>query len=204
MLSTDSRKNIVMVILAAGNSSRMNAVKQLLPWKDGTLLTNAIEVGISSMVSSIIVVLGANSDKIKPSLKRLNVTVIENSQWKNGLGTSLAFAVNYMEDNNIYADGVLCCLADMPFVTVKHLHDLIAGFELDNNSIVATSLKESVMVPALFDAFYFKDLVELTGDSGAKELLIKHQNNLIHIEVSSEKVLKDLDTPSDYNFYKKS
>ena len=75
MLSTDSRKNIVMVILAAGNSSRMNAVKQLLPWKDGTLLTNAIEVGISSMVSSIIVVLGANSDKIKPSLTSFDILI---------------------------------------------------------------------------------------------------------------------------------
>ncbi|MBG7631334.1 MAG: NTP transferase domain-containing protein, partial [Bacteroidetes bacterium] len=53
--------NIAMLILAAGESKRMNGIKQLLPWKNTTLLGNAIEQGLNSNVNLVYVVLGANS-----------------------------------------------------------------------------------------------------------------------------------------------
>ena len=61
----DKKGNIAMVILAAGAATRMQAIKQLLPWKKTTLLGNAIEQGLQSNVDKVYVVLGANASKIK-------------------------------------------------------------------------------------------------------------------------------------------
>lgn len=199
-----SSNNITLVILAAGKSSRMNTVKQLLPWKDGTLLSNAIEIGASSEASSVIVVLGAHSEKIKLSIEQSGVVIVENDRWQDGLGSSIACAINYIKNQNIPSDGVLFSLADMPFISVKHLNNLIANFELNSRSIVVTSTAEKSMVPAIFDRCYFEELSQLSGDFGAKEILKKHSKYLKFVTVKSSQIVIDLDTPEEYSQNKSS
>ena len=199
-----SSKNITLVILAAGKSSRMNSVKQLLPWKDGTLLSNAIEIGASSEASSVIVVLGAHSEKIKPSLEQLDIAIVENDRWQDGLGSSIASAINYIKNQNTPSNGVLFSLADMPFISIKHLNNLIANFELSSRSIVVTNTAEKSMVPAIFDHCYFEELSQLTGDFGAKEMFVKHSKYLKLVSVGSSQIVKDLDTPEEYSQNKSS
>lgn len=50
---------IAMLILAAGGSSRMEGIKQLLSWNNSTLLGSAITTGLNSDVKDVFVVLGA-------------------------------------------------------------------------------------------------------------------------------------------------
>ncbi len=52
-------ENIAVVILAAGESSRMKQAKQLLPWGTSTLLGNAIKEALESNSEKVYVVLGA-------------------------------------------------------------------------------------------------------------------------------------------------
>ena len=52
-------ENIAVVILAAGESSRMQQSKQLLPWGTSTLLGNAINEALESNSEKVYVVLGA-------------------------------------------------------------------------------------------------------------------------------------------------
>ena len=162
-MSTDleipKEKRIVMVILAAGKSSRMKDIKQLLPWKDNTLLSNAIDIGLKSNVDSVLVVLGASSEKIRPSIEHLEIDVIENKKWEYGLGSSISCAIQHLEKSDVQVDGVLICLADMPFIEVSHLNKMIASYMTNDRLIIATKLKAKAIVPALFDGFYFKELI---------------------------------------------
>ena len=57
-------KNITTLIMAAGSSSRMGKPKQLLQWKNVTLIENAISNVLQLSKNKPIVVLGANSEKI--------------------------------------------------------------------------------------------------------------------------------------------
>jgi molybdenum cofactor cytidylyltransferase len=198
------KKSIALVILAAGKSSRMGAVKQNLPWKDSTLLVNAIETGLKSNADAVFVVLGANSEIIHPFIKHLDIGIIENRHWMQGLGSSISSAVSYIVNTKNQYDSVLFCLADMPFVKSTHLNCMMALFQLNESAIIATTFKDKPVVPVLFNTKYFKELMNLSGDTGAKEVLKKHSNKIKRIEVSSTKTLIDLDTKSDYNLYKNS
>jgi molybdenum cofactor cytidylyltransferase len=203
IIDIDQKKSIALVILAAGKSSRMGAVKQNLPWKDSTLLVNSIETGLKSNADSVFVVLGANSEIIHPFIDHLDINIIENQAWAQGLSSSISTAVNYIERAKNQFDSILFCLADMPFVKRTHLNKMIDTYKSNIGLMIATKFKNKVMVPALFDSIYFDALRNLTGTIGAKELLKKHDDTLRYIEVGNEIELTDLDTQNAYNHYKK-
>ena len=59
-----------VVILAAGASSRMGQPKQLLPIAGDALVIRAAKAALDSSAWPVVVVLGANAEKIRPLLVR--------------------------------------------------------------------------------------------------------------------------------------
>lgn len=185
-----------VVILAAGASNRMGTPKQLLHWKDNkTLLTHVIEMVSKIDPEELIVVLGANYQKIKKEIGGFEITILNNKNWKMGLGSSIACAADYLLKKN--KRNMLIALADQPFITSEYLSSMISEFQPNKQQIIASSYQNRPYgVPALFDASYLEDLSKLSDDHGARFLLKSHE--------SSIKVLKppgqnwDIDTPKDY------
>ena len=79
-----------ILILAAGNSSRLGYPKQLIEFEGKTLIERITETAL--MVSdNILIILGGNSELIIPKLERFNDTIsmIFNPDWQQGMGTSI-------------------------------------------------------------------------------------------------------------------
>ncbi len=94
-------------------------------------------------------------------------------------------------------DGILIMLSDQPLIEHEHYLKLINGFTSGENQIIATKYKDGKLgVPALFDKVYFKELVSLNSDFGAKQLLKKYQENVT--SVSSDQSVFDIDTREQY------
>ncbi len=78
------------IILAAGESKRLGTPKQLLQYKDKTLLHHIIESSLNSKCRKIIVVIGAHADNVKKHITKFSIDMIE---WPgaqpNGLALSL-------------------------------------------------------------------------------------------------------------------
>jgi molybdenum cofactor cytidylyltransferase len=192
--------NIAILILAAGESKRMQGIKQLLPWKNTTLLGNAIEQAMQSNGNAIYVVLGANSNKISPIIAHYNVQIIENKNWKNGIGKSIACGVNFLKENQLKYDAILIMLADQPLVNSSYYNLLIDKYYQKEAKIIASETNNSPSVPALFDAVYFDNLAQLSEDKGAKEILIAAQKEVYILHSNAN--LIDVDTFSSYeNIY---
>lgn len=185
-----------MVILSAGASTRMKTIKQLLPWKHTTLLGNAIEQGLASKVDSVFVVLGANKEKIIPTIKGYNIEIIENDHWQLGLGKSIACAVEFLNNSPTQFDGVLIALADQPLLTNVHYNELVAEFLEKDNGIVATQQKETMGVPVIFSDTYFESLAELNQDNGAKALIKESLNDVCFVDAKGMAV--DVDNMDSY------
>lgn len=184
------------MILAAGASTRMGSPKQLLAWKGTTLLGYAIEQA-QKLDSEIFVVLGANFSKIKASIKHYPIHVLNNKQWEKGLGSSIAFGVNYMLKNKLNFDAILIMLADQPLINENYLRTLIHEFSTKKSKIVASLYENDKQgVPVLFDKIYFDELSNLNDDKGAKALLKKHANNVSL--VNAEAIVSDIDTLEEY------
>lgn len=186
--------NIVILILAAGASSRMGSIKQLLPWKNTTLLGNAIETA-KKVSTDVYVVLGASAEEIKSTVKE-EVHFVINKDWENGLGSSIAYGVETIANNNKNYEGVLVMLADQPFINNNYLKELILLFKTKDKGIIATNYGSQVGVPVLFSVNYFNELQQLNKDFGAKNILKKYNEDVLKIQSKGKE--KDIDTPEDY------
>ena len=191
-------KNIAILILAAGKSSRMGTTKQLLKIGNKTLLELTIEAAKNSNKTAIFCVLGANVDEILSKIKIPNTEFIINKNYEMGLSSSIVSGIDFIEKHQINFDAVLITLADQPKVDSDFLNEIIEAFENNPDKIIASKYPDKVGVPAIFPKKYFKDLLFLKGDKGAKDLLNSKTENII--SVLSDKLL-DIDTQEDYKNY---
>jgi len=118
------------------------------------------------------------------------VVICENAA--EGMGASLACAAGAAGE----ADGYLVALGDMPFVrrtTIAAVRDALAGGAL----LVAPYFRARRGHPVGLSRKFLKDLVDLRGDAGAKQLLAEHERSIVKIPVGDPGVIRDIDTPED-------
>jgi molybdenum cofactor cytidylyltransferase len=180
-----------LIILAAGESSRLGRPKQNLEFEGQTLLQRAVETGIRSKCDKIIVVLGANSDKIKPVQ---GASVVYNKDWAQGMASSIKTGMGEINDATEIKN-VIIMLCDQPFVDAGLLNTLISRHTETGKPIVACEYNGITGVPVLFDHSLFSDLLLLQGTDGAKKILRQHPDKITTIPF--EKGSIDIDTPED-------
>lgn len=188
-------KKIAHIVLAAGRSSRMGKIKQLLPVKDTFLLQEVLNECSKLQKTDLYVVLGANFELISNRLCP-KISIIKNDQWEFGLSTSIRSALIYFEQNKLEYDAVLISLGDQPLINIKLYNHLINNYLNNEKNIVCTQYREDLGVPAIFDKKYFSSLKGLEGDKGAKIILSKLKPDVLAIDANN--LLIDLDTEEDY------
>ena len=187
---------IGLIILAAGAATRMGRPKQLLSYQGRSLILHAVEVALASLCQPIIVVLGAYAEQIKPELMLKAVQVVENSQWQEGMSSSIRAGISMLLKTNSKLDAVIISLADQPLVSPQILNQLIYSYQETQKVIIASKYNETTGVPALFSNSLFPELMQLKGDKGAKALIQKYIDTGVILLIPG--VAIDIDTPDDY------
>ncbi|MGB5498453.1 MAG: nucleotidyltransferase family protein [Maribacter sp.] len=189
-------ENIAVIILAAGESSRMQQTKQLLPWGTSTLLGNAIAKALQSNSKKVFVVLGAKAESIQLQCDATDVTWILNKNWKKGMGSSISCAINYLRSLKTDYEGILIMLCDQPLIDTEYINTMISTFKKSGKGIVATVYKHGKGVPVLFHKKYLGDLTNLSGNLGAKKVIANNSKDVFDIFPNGKE--KDLDTMEEY------
>ena len=143
----DKLPKFAVIILAAGNSTRMGAAKQLLDFRGKPMLRHAAEIAKLAGGDPVIVVLGANESEFRAALAGLDVEIAVNDRWPEGMGTSIHTGLRALENRDI--SGAILALADQPFVTPEFLSELVARHCEDAKPIVAAQYS----VPPGFPCF---------------------------------------------------
>ncbi len=190
------KSRTAILILAAGSASRMGRPKQLLPFGESHLLDNAINHAVEAGFGPIFCVLGANYNAIAKTLDTQLLTLVFNEKWKEGLGSSIAKGVDFIQQKDLNTEAILIILADQPLVDVSYLNSIHSLSKKHPDTIIASDYGDFSGVPALFPKSYFEELKALKGDSGAKKLLNGNIKNLMLVEANNK--LKDIDTPQEY------
>ena len=191
------KPKVAILLLAAGNSSRLGQPKQLLKWKSSNLLQHAIDTVKKVQSDSVLIVLGANYQEIISEINTNSIHVVNNKTWQNGLGNSIAVGVNYIKKVFPETEAILISLADQPLITEVYLSKMISEFNICKKQIFATDYKNNRLgVPALFDKEYFEELMQLNNDEGAKHIIKKHEQVVSYIETSQ--MFSDIDTLESY------
>ena len=189
-------ESIGLILLAAGASKRLGKPKQLLQFQNETLLKRSVKIALDSGCHPVIVVLGANAEKLKDEIVEFDVEITENPVWENGMGTSIQIGMQSLSENHPNASAVVLLVCDQPFVSVELLEQLIENFRLTNAPIVASAYGDTMGVPALFSRQIFAELMLLEADNGAKKIIYEHRQNVVKIPFEAGTI--DVDTEQDY------
>lgn len=188
--------NIGIIVLAAGASTRMGTPKQLLLYRGWSLLRHTVEIAMSSSCQPIIVVLGAQAERIKPQVDSLPVQIVENPRWATGMGSSIQVGMAATLKINPDLEAVIILLCDQPLISPQLIIHMIASYRKTTKAIVACEYDRTVGAPALFGHILFPQLAQLTGQAGAKQVIRQHNTELVRIPFPEGAL--DVDTRLDY------
>ncbi len=189
-------RRTALLVLAAGNSSRLGRPKQLLRFEGMTLLHRAIRAGLDSNCHPVTVILGAYHDEIleEPYLNRIKL--VYNRHWESGMGSSIKAGMRELLKEES-PEQVILMLCDQPFVDGALLKRLIATQQETGKGMVACTYKDTIGVPALFNHRYFSVLMNMEDDGGAKKIIQRFPEELSVVPFEQGSI--DIDTAGDYN-----
>ena len=185
---------VAAIVLAAGRSSRMAPRNKLLESIGGEPIIRRVAANaLASGARPVFVVIGHEAAGIAAALAGLDVTTIANPAYAEGLSTSLRAGVKALPAE---IDGALVCLGDMPEVEGSVLGALMVAFT--GASAICVPVHHGRRGnPILWSRSYFAEMMGLAGDTGARKLLAQHHECVIEVEVGSNGIFADVDTPSD-------
>lgn len=190
------KTNIGIIVLAAGESSRLGRPKQLLLYEGRPLLQHAVQVANESGADPVIVVLGADAETIKKEIDDPGVSVVENIDWNEGMASSIRCGLKLFTQINHSPEGIILMVCDQPFVTASLLKDLMSVHQQSGKPIVACSYDNTFGPPVFFHHTFFEELLELKGDVGARAIILHHTADVEVIPFP--KGTYDVDTETDY------
>jgi len=190
------KKNFGIVLLAAGSSSRLGRPKQALPFDGKTLLQHTKEIAADADVASIIVVLGANAELLQKDISTTGVRTILNDHWAEGMASSITCGVKDLLAQNSGVEGLVLMVCDQPYVTASLINELITVHQNTAKPIVTCSYADTFGPPTFFHKSLFPELMELTGDVGARSIIKKYTDNVEVIPFPEG--VTDVDTEADY------
>ncbi len=189
-------KNAI-IILAAGNSSRMGQPKQLLDIHGKKLLAYVVNQACQSKADLVFVVLGSKSEMFITSLDQSQVEIIINKDWKKGMGNSLKRGVT--EATQRYdLESVIISVCDQPFLSSDIFDQLLS--KKDQFEIIASAYSDgNYGPPTRFAKSQFDNLLTIGDAQGARSLIKGFKGTLGLVPFHKGEI--DMDTKDDYQSY---
>ncbi len=200
---------LLIIVPAAGAARRMGRPKQLLRIGGESMLHRGCRVAgelLADLPQSfskgyVLVVTGARAERVEAHVNELRdpPSVLQFTDWAEGLGSSIAYAARHSVAEE--AAAILVLLPDQPDISVDHLRRLL---HRTDDRVVATDYGGRGGVPAIFPAAFLPELQQLKGDRGAQRFLQRLlAEDRLTLVAHPQGPPQDLDTPEAYHAYLK-
>jgi len=185
---------VLGVVLAAGGSTRMGRPKQLAELDGRPLLAHVLAAVDGAPVDRVVVALGGAADAVldRVELGRAEPLVVEG--WAAGMGHVLASALARAGGD---WEAVVVLLGDQPLVPGRAVARVIEAWRAGAGPMVTATYDGRPGHPKLFDRRLLPDLLRLTGDTGARDLLAAHPDRVHRVEVGDLGSDADIDVEAD-------
>jgi CTP:molybdopterin cytidylyltransferase MocA len=188
-------RNVVGVVLAAGEGRRFGGPKALAGFEGKTLLEHAVCVLEDGGCRPVLVVLGASADEVLEKCALTDAVVIVNEEWSKGMGGSLRLALAEARRRN--DEAVLVLPVDQPAVTPALVERLLSAWHGGAVAAVASYGGEG-RTPVVIDGSLWHRVEEsAVGDQGARELLRSNPELVTLVPCDDVGDPSDIDTPGD-------
>jgi molybdenum cofactor cytidylyltransferase len=180
------------VVLAAGGSRRLGEPKQLLDYKDSTLLGSTLAMARSCGFQQLIVTLGAGSSDVRTAVDLTGCEIVENHEYAAGCSSSIAAALGVIDPR---ATGLVLLLGDQPEVNPLAVNSLVAGCRAAPLGVCRYDNGRGH--PFWFSRDVFDELATLHGDKAVWKVLESGRYDVVEVGVEGSVPL-DVDTWDDY------
>jgi len=185
-----------ILILAAGRARRMRGEDKLLQMAQGQpvlrhLTQQALRIGLP-----VLVALPRNgADARRAALDGLQVRMVEVAEPEIGMSESLSAGIRALPAD---CTGVMLLLADMPGITANDMTAVVRAYIDAGSALVVrgATAQGAAGHPVIFPARLFPQLIKLTGDQGARDILNTEDVKLVILP--TDHAVLDLDTPEDW------
>ncbi|HTR30724.1 MAG TPA: NTP transferase domain-containing protein [Puia sp.] len=188
--------NTGIIILAAGNSSRLGRPKQLLPYRGKTLLSHVVTESLAASLQPVIVVTGAFHNQVLDSLTGLEAVPVQNPHWETGMASGIAVGLRKALDLAPNVQSVIVSVCDQPHITADLFRMLTETHAITGKGMIASAYAGTSGTPVLFGRRYFEELAALSGNAGAKQLLARYAEDVASVPFPKGSI--DIDTEEDY------
>jgi|SRR5450755_822656 len=180
------------LVLGAGGSARLGAPKQLLPYRDGTLLGHVVGVARACRFDQLVVAIGGAAHDVRAQVDLSGAEVVVNDAYGEGCSSSIAAGLGA-----VHADSevLVLMLGDQPGVTPETISALLAGRR--DAPLAVCAYDDGRGHPIALARSVFADLADLHGDKGVWRLLDRRAGDVVAVPIAGP-VPRDVDTAEDY------
>jgi molybdenum cofactor cytidylyltransferase len=178
------------IVLAAGAGTRFGAAKQLAELDGRPLLEHAIRAMTASPVGRVVVVLGAGAEEVIARVDLHGAEPVVCGAWREGQSASLARGLEELAE----CEAVVVTLGDQPRLSPDAIRRVIAA-RGHGAAAVRASYWGDPGHPVLLERVLFERLRDVTGDHGARNLLLSVPTREVPCEDLGGG--EDVDTPSE-------
>lgn len=193
---------IAGIVISAGEGRRMEGrIKQLLPWKNSTILGTIIDTLKETELDKIYIVLGYEKDKIYDSIKNLlneKFEIVINTRYKEGMLTSIQEALKRIPED---FSGFVVFLGDQPFVNKKTVGLLLNEIRKNLYPIIVSCFKKERGHPTYISMKYKEKILSLDPKIEGLRTIIydaRNEGDVFDLETEDPDTIRDIDTYEDY------
>lgn len=183
------------IVLSAGASTRLRQPKQLIRIRGESLLRRTVRFAAKGGCWPVFVVLGYEAETIARELDELNTRTVLNLNWQSGMGSSLSAGMKYMLSGPEIVSNVMVLVCDQLYLSSELISRLITTHRATQPRITAAQYAGRLGVPAIFSSQLFPELLQSSGDQGARRLIDRHLSHATWVDFPEG--ADDLDTPAD-------
>lgn len=192
MPSAQTDPFVAGLVLGAGGSRRLGRPKQLLPYRDGTLLGHVVGVARACQFDQLVVAIGGAADEVRASVDLAGADIVVNDAYGAGCSSSIAAALGALDPR---CEVMVLMLGDQPGVSPGAVAALLAGRR--DAPLAVCRYADGLGHPIAFARGTFAELAALHGDKGVWRLLDRRAGEVREVPVAG-RIPRDVDTQEDY------
>jgi molybdenum cofactor cytidylyltransferase len=193
---SEVQRRIGVIVLAGGLSSRMGRSKMLLPWGSRPIIRVIVDRVKRMRMHELIVVTGHQAAKVRGALVDEPVSFVHNPEYREGdMLSSLQAGLRALAPE---VAACLVVLGDQPQLENRVVLDVLNAYAEGRGKIVAPSYNHRRGHPILIDRAFWPELLDLPHGGAPRDVINAHSDVIAHVEVATDTILRDIDTPEDY------
>lgn len=183
------------VLVAAGRSSRVGTMKQLLDWHGRSILRHLSSVLLDADLDPVVVVLGHEAERLREEIDDLPLRVVVNEDYDRGMFSSVQCGFRALMEE---VDACVVALVDQPRIDPDLLRRLVREHMHEGAQVTIPVYAGQTGHPIVVGRNVATASTRTEGNATLRDVLSAFSDLTHHARADGDCILTDIDTLEEY------